>query len=88
MLDKSLSFYMKAKSMLIETKDKSLCFIEIQWGFIYPGSDSPEILLVRTKVWEPISTPGIMGDSVIPKTHLSGSINQEQMCPDKRIITV
>ena len=49
--------------------------------------DSPELSLIRTKVWEQISTSGLMGDSVIWKTRLSGTIDREQTCPDKRIIT-
>ena len=40
------------------------------------------------QVWELISTSGLMGDSVIWKTRLSGNINRKQTCPDKRIITV
>ena len=42
--------------------------IDLQWWFVNPGSNSPEISLVRTKSVEPISTSGLMGDSVIRKT--------------------
>ena len=37
---------------------------------------------------ELISFSGLMGVSVIRKTRSSGNIDQEQTCPDKRIITV
>ena len=55
--------------------------LKIQWWFINPGSDNPEFSLVWKKAWEPISESNLMGDSVIRKTHQSGNIGREQMCP-------
>ena len=40
------------------------------------------------KMWKLISTFGQTGYLVIRKTRKSGNIDQEQMCPDKRIFTV
>ena len=56
------------KNVLLYVSEIHINETMIQWWFVNPGSDSPEILLVWTKVWEQISTSGLMDDSAIQKT--------------------